>query len=109
MKTLRLSVIAVGALLMAAPSFAQTPDASKQKTQEGGGPTTVGPGSAAYKQKTQEGGSVTAVGPGSAAYKQKTGESSGPTTVGPASAAYKQKTQSLAHSDGTPTGVVKQQ
>jgi hypothetical protein len=107
MKTLRLSVIAMGALLMAAPAFAQT-DATKQKTQDGNSPTQVGPGSAAYKQKTQDGGSPTIVGPGSAAYKQKTQDGGSPTMVGPASGAYKQKTQSLAHG-AVPTDVAKQQ
>ncbi len=87
MKVLRLSVIAMGALLMAAPAFAQTTPAQKQKTQDGNSPTTVGPGSAAYKQKTQDGNS--------------------PTMVGPGSAAYKQKTQSLSHGDA-PVGVAKQ-
>jgi hypothetical protein len=104
MKTLRFSVIAMGAaLLMAAPAFAQT----KQPTQDGNSPTTVGPGSAAYKQKTQDGNSPTTVGPGSAAYKQKTQDGGSPTMVGPASGAYKQKTQSLSHGDA-PGGVVKQ-
>jgi hypothetical protein len=87
MKTLRLSVIAIGAgLLLAAPAFAQTTP-EKQKTQDGGGPAVVGPGSAASKQKTQDGG--------------------GPSVVGPGSAAYKQKTQSLSHGD-VPVGVAKQ-
>jgi hypothetical protein len=108
MKTLRLAVFAMGAgLLMAAPAFAQTTPAQKQKTQDGNSPTTVGPGSAAYKQKTQDGNSPTTVGPGSAAYKQKTQDGGSPTMVGPASGAYKQKTQSLSHGDA-PVGVAKQ-
>lgn len=86
MKTLSLAVLAMGAgLLVAAPAFAQS--AEKQKTQDGGSPTTVGPASGAYKQKTQDGG--------------------GPTVVGPASGAYKQKTQSLSHGEA-PVGVAKQ-
>jgi hypothetical protein len=52
MKTLRISIIAMGALLMAAAALAQTP-AAKQKTQDGNSPTTVGPASKAYKQRTQ--------------------------------------------------------
>src|ERR1700744_6138332 len=55
MKTLRISGIAVAILLLAAPAFAQTP-ATKQKTQDGNSPTTVGPASKAgkaYKQPTQ--------------------------------------------------------
>jgi hypothetical protein len=127
MKTLRLSVIAMGAgLLLAAPAFAQsTPTkqqtqdgngpamtgpasgASKQKTQDGGGPPMVGPASGAYKQKTQDGGSPTMVGPASGAYKQKTQDGGSPTMVGPASGAYKQKTQSLSHGEA-PLGVAKQ-
>src|SRR5579859_3321925 len=72
MKTLRYSVIAMGAaLLMAAPVFAQTA-AQKQQTQDGNSPTTVGPASGAYKQKTQDGNSPTTVGPASGAYKQRT-------------------------------------
>ena len=107
MKTLRLSVLAMGAgLLLAAPAFAQS--AAKQNTQDGNSPTTVGPGSAAYKQKTQDGNSPTTVGPGSAAYKQKTQDGNSPTMVGPASGAYKQKTQSMSHSDGSPVGIAKQ-
>jgi hypothetical protein len=87
MKSLRLSLIAMGALLMAAPAFAQTP-ATKQQTQDGNSPTTVGPASGAYKQKTQDGNSPTMVGPGSKAYKQQTqGELP---MVGPGSKAYKQ-------------------
>ena len=72
MKTVRFSVIAAGAaMLLAAPAFAQSTPATKQKTQDGGGPTQVGPASGAYKQKTQDGGSPTMVGPASGAYKQK--------------------------------------
>jgi hypothetical protein len=52
MKTLPISAIAIGALLMAAPALAQTP-ATKQKTQDGNSPTTVGPAGKAYKQNTQ--------------------------------------------------------
>jgi len=90
MKSVRLSLIAMGALLVAAPAFAQTP-ATKQKTQDGNSPTTVGPGSKAYKQQTQDGNSPTTVGPGSKAYKQQTqGELP---QVGPASKAYKQQSQ----------------
>jgi hypothetical protein len=90
MKSVRLSLIAMGALLVAAPAFAQTP-ATKQNTQDGNSPTTVGPGSKAYKQQTQDGNSPTTVGPGSKAYKQQTqGELP---QVGPASKAYKQQSQ----------------
>jgi hypothetical protein len=107
MKTLRFSVIAMGAaLLMAAPAFAQT-DATKQKTQDGNSPAQVGPASGAYKQKTQDGNSPAMVGPASGAYKQKTQDGGSPTMVGPASGAYKQKTQSLSHGD-VPVGVAKQ-
>jgi hypothetical protein len=67
----------------------------------------VGPASKAYKQKTQDGGSPTTVGPASKAYKQKTQDGGSPTTVGPASKAYKQKTQSLSHGEA-PAGVTKQ-
>jgi hypothetical protein len=55
MNKFRIAAIAMGALLMAAPAFAQTP-ATKQKTQDGNSPTTVGPASKAgkaYKQPTQ--------------------------------------------------------
>jgi hypothetical protein len=108
MKTLRLSVLAMGAgLLLAAPAFAQSTPATKQNTQDGNSPTTVGPGSAAYKQKTQDGNSPTMVGPASGAYKQKTQDGGSPTMVGPASGAYKQKTQSMSHGD-VPVGVAKQ-
>jgi len=107
MKALRLSVVAMGALLMAAPAFAQTTPATKQKTQDGNSPAQVGPASGAYKQKTQDGGSPTVVGPASGAYKQKTQDGGSPTMVGPASGAYKQKTQSLSHGD-VPVGVAKQ-
>ena len=95
MKILPVSAALIAAgLLVGGPVWAQTgadkpPAASgqKQRTQDGGSPTTVGPGSAAYKQRTQDGGS--------------------PTTVGPGSSAYKQRTQSLSHSDGS-AGAVKQ-
>jgi len=104
MKTLSLSAFAIGAgLLIAAPAFAQD-SATKQKTQDGNSPTTVGPGSAAYKQKTQDGNSPTMVGPASGAYKQKTQDGNSPTMVGPGSKAYKQQTQSQG-----PLGVAKQQ
>jgi len=66
---------------------AQQPTPTKQKTQDGNSPTTVGPASGAYKQKT-DGGSLPMVGPASGAYKQNT-QADGPTTVGPASGAYK--------------------
>jgi hypothetical protein len=88
MKILSVSAIALAAgLLAAAPAFAQTTPAEKQKTQDGGSPAMTGPASGASKQKTQDGGS--------------------PTMVGPASKAYKQKTQSLSHGEA-PTGVTKQ-
>ena len=107
MKTLSLSVLAIGAgLLVAAPAFAQ---ATKQKTQDGNSPTTVGPASGAYKQKTQDGNSPTMVGPASGAYKQKTQDGNSPTMVGPASGAYKQQTQSTLSHGQSPMGVAKQQ
>jgi hypothetical protein len=53
MKTLRISIIAMGTLLVAAAGFAQTPAKTTQKTQDGNGPTTVGPASKPYKQHTQ--------------------------------------------------------
>jgi len=63
--------ILLAGLLVAAPAFAQTSPAQKQRTQDGNSPTTVGPGSAAYKQHAQDGNSPTSVGAGSRAYKQK--------------------------------------
>jgi ABC-type transport system substrate-binding protein len=95
MKILSVSAALIAAgLLVGGPVWAQpSPDKSaaasgqKQRTQDGGSPTTVGPGSAAYKQRTQDGG--------------------GPTMVGPGSSAYKQRTQSLSHSDGS-AGALKQ-
>ena len=50
MKSLRLSIIALGAsLLVGAPAFAQTTPGQKQRT-DGNSLTTVGPGSSASKQ-----------------------------------------------------------
>jgi hypothetical protein len=108
MKAFRLSAITMGALLMAAPAFAQSSTTpTKQKTQDGGAITQVGPASGAYKQKTQDGGAITQVGPASGAYKQKTQDGGSVTQVGPASKAYKQQTQSLSHGEA-PVGVAKQ-
>jgi hypothetical protein len=82
-----LAVLALAGVVAAMhPAAGQEP--SKQKTQDGNGQTTVGPGSAAYKQKTQDGNSPTTVGPGSAAYKQQTAGETLP-LAGPASSAYK--------------------
>jgi hypothetical protein len=75
----RPQLLMVAALLVAAPAFAQTPQAQtqtnpaqksqphKQPTQDGNSPTTVGPASKAHKQKTQ--GDLPEVGPASGAYK----------------------------------------
>jgi hypothetical protein len=101
MKALNFSVIAMAAgLLVAAPAFAQSTNGQKQRTQDGGTPTVVGPASKASKQRT-DGDSPTVVGPASGAYKQRT-DGDSPTVVGPASGAYKQRTQSLSHSDPGP-------
>jgi hypothetical protein len=73
MKFLKLSpIFMIAGLLVAAPAFAQTSPAQKQKT-DGDGPPMVGPASKAYKQST---------------------DGDGPPMVGPASKAYKQSTQS---------------
>jgi hypothetical protein len=72
--------VLVASLLIAAPAFAQAPQAQnptqltpnqtsqakKQQTQDGNSPTTVGPASGAYKQRTQ--GDLPEVGPASGAY-----------------------------------------
>jgi hypothetical protein len=50
MKSLQLSIIALGVgLLVAAPDFARTTPGQKQRT-DGNSPTMVGPGSGANKQ-----------------------------------------------------------
>ena len=70
MKRLNFSVIAMAAgLLVAAPAFAQTTPAQKQRT-DGGSITTTGPASGAAKQRT-DGDSITTTGPASGAYKQR--------------------------------------
>ena len=71
MRMLNFSVIAMAAgLLVAAPAFAQTTAAEKQRT-DGNSPTMTGPGSGASKQRTDGEGGLTVTGPGSGATKQR--------------------------------------
>jgi hypothetical protein len=62
-----LAVLALAGVVAMHPAAAQDP--SKQKTQDGNGQTTVGPGSAAYKQQTA-GETLPLAGPASSAYKK---------------------------------------
>jgi hypothetical protein len=82
------ATVIMSGLLMAAPGFAQTSPAQKQKTEGADTTPSIGPGSMAYRQKT-EGADTT-------------------TSIGPASGAYKQRTQSLSHAGAPHDSLAKQ-